>query len=255
MVLPVVRFLARHPVKGFSAQALDRVRLVAGAHFPGDRLFAIENGPTGFEPAHPQHLPKFRFLCLMKTPRLAAFATHYDDATGVLSITRGGRLLAAGDLGSAEGREAIEVFCAAEFADDLRGAPKVLTAPDGFRFMDSARSGFVSLLNLASVRDIARLVGRDEVDPARFRMNIGIDGLPPWGEFDLIGKDIEIGQVRLRVLKATERCSATNVAPRRGISDLAVPQALLRAFGHVNCGVYAEVVEGGDICVGDPVRS
>lgn len=250
MPSPTVQFLARHPVKGFSPQALDRVRLVSGAHFPGDRLYAVENGPTGFDPAQPQHLPKIRYLCLMKNPRLAAFETHYDDNTRVFSVLRAGRLVAAGDLGSPAGREAIELFLAQEFAGELRGAPRILSAPEGFRFMDSARSGFVSLLNLASVRALAGLVGRDQLDPARFRMNIGIDGLPPWGEFDLVGRVIAIGDARLRILKPTERCAATNVAPGRGVADLAVPQTLLRALGHTDCGVYAEVVAGGEVRVG-----
>ena len=49
------------------------------------------------------------------------------------------------------------------------------------------------------------------------------------------------------------RCAATEVDPDTGIRDLAVPQALMDNFGHVDCGVYAEVVEAGPIAVGDLV--
>ncbi len=41
--------LYRYPVKGLSPEALDSADLEAGGHFPGDRLFAIENGPSGFD--------------------------------------------------------------------------------------------------------------------------------------------------------------------------------------------------------------
>ena len=42
--------------------------------------------------------------------------------------------------------------------DSLRGEPQLLTAPEGFRFTDS-RSGFVSLINLASVADLEKKLG------------------------------------------------------------------------------------------------
>ena len=43
----------RYPVKGLSPQRLERVRLSAGQTLPADRLYAIENGPCGFDPAAP----------------------------------------------------------------------------------------------------------------------------------------------------------------------------------------------------------
>lgn len=246
-----IAFLARYPVKGFSAEPLAEVPLAAGAHVPGDRQFAIENGPSGFDAARPEHQPKIKFLCLMKNPCLSAYQTRYDAVSGVLSIFRAGRLLVAGDLGTEEGRSAVELFCAAEFAEELRGAPRLLTAPAGFRFVDSGKSGFVSILNLASVAALAGLVGRDQLDPGRFRMNIGVEGLPAWGEFDLVGRVFSLGAVRLRGLKATQRCAAINVAPGSGARDLALPREMSQSLGHADCGIYAEVIEGGTIRPGD----
>jgi uncharacterized protein YcbX len=46
--------LYRYPVKGLSPERLDKVSLTAGHYFPGDRLFAVENGRAGFDPAAPE---------------------------------------------------------------------------------------------------------------------------------------------------------------------------------------------------------
>ena len=51
------------------------------------------------------------------------------------------------------------------------------------------------------------------------------------------------------------RCAATNVDPDTGARDLTIPETLLRSFGHADCGVYAEVIEGGEIKVGNELRA
>ena len=251
MARPSVVFLARHPVKGLTPEPLEHVRLAVDAHFPGDRLYAVENGPSGFDPAQPAFQPKFKFLMLMRNPALARVRAHYDDASHVLRLSREGKRDVAGDLTTPEGRAAIETYLAEVMAEELRGAPRVLSAPQGFRFMDSARSGFVSLLNLATLRVLAAKAGRSTIDPRRFRANIGFDGLPPWGEFDLVGKEIRIGEAVLEVLKPTERCAAINADPERGLRDLDLVGLMQREFGHANCGIYARVTGAGAISLGD----
>src|SRR5476651_2026337 len=99
-----------YPVKGLSPQRLDRVTLSPGATLPADRLYAIENGPSGFDPARPAYFPKIRFLMLMSNERLAALRTDYDEASHTLSIEWEGREAARGDLRTKEGRLAIEAF-------------------------------------------------------------------------------------------------------------------------------------------------
>ena len=79
-----VAALARHPVKGFTPEPLDSVTLTEDAHFTGDRMFAVEDGPSGFDPADPQHISKMRFTVLARLPEVAAVRTRYDDDTGEL---------------------------------------------------------------------------------------------------------------------------------------------------------------------------
>jgi uncharacterized protein YcbX len=242
--------LYRYPVKGLSPERLARAELAAGDYFPGDRLFAIENGPSGFDATEPQHQPKIKFLMLMRNEALARLKTRYDDASGELVIAEGEREVARGDLATSDGRLQIEAFFRRFMPGELRGPPKVLAAPAGFRFTDSRR-GFVSIINLASVRAIEGIIGAP-VDPLRFRSNLYVEGLEPWAELELVGRALDgPGGLRLTVLKRIERCAATNVDPATGLRDLDIPRTLMRRLGHVDCGVYAEVTRGGVLSEGE----
>jgi uncharacterized protein YcbX len=245
--------LHRYPIKGLTPEAVEQAFLAAGEYFPGDRLYAVENGPSGFDPSDPRHQPKIKFLMLMRNARLATLRTRYLDESGTLLIAEGGAERVRADLHSEAGRAAIRDFFETFMREELRGRPRVLAAPEGFRFTDS-RSGYVSLLNLASVAELERRVGAP-VDPLRFRANIAIAGLPPWQEFDWLGRSVRIGaEAVLKVTKRIVRCAATEVDPMTGIRDMDVVRTLDRAFGHSDCGVYAEVVRSGRIRPGDGIE-
>src|SRR5687767_9160068 len=102
--------LHRYPVKGLSPEPLERAVLTTGGYFPGDRLFAVENGPSGFDARNPQHQPKIKFLMLMRHESLARLRTRYLDDTCTLVIEEGQREAARGDVTTSEGRLAIEAF-------------------------------------------------------------------------------------------------------------------------------------------------
>jgi uncharacterized protein YcbX len=136
--------------------------------------------------------------------------------------------------------------------DELRGPPKVLYG-DQHSFSDVAKK-VVSFINLASVAELEAKLGAP-VDPVRFRGNIYVRGWPAWREFDLLGKEIRIGEARLKVFKRIKRCAATEVDPSTGARDLAVVKGLMDHFGHTDCGIYAEVVAGGDIAPGNRIET
>ena len=248
-----VATLHRYPVKGLSPEPLEAARLTAGDYFPGDRLFAIENGRSGFDPAAPSHQPKIKFLMLMRNERLATLRTRYLDADSTLVIVENGEERVRADLSTEAGREAVRAFFEGFMPDELRGPPLVLTAPAGFRFTDS-RSGYVSLLNAASLADLEGHVGAP-VDPLRFRANILMSGLPAWQEFDWIGRTVRIGEEAVvKVTKRIVRCAATEVDPTTGMRDMKVVRTLDRAFDHSDCGIYAEIVRPGTIRPGDRIE-
>jgi uncharacterized protein YcbX len=243
--------LYRYPVKGLTPEPLRRVALRVGETLPSDRRYAIENGPSGFDPAAPSWMPKTVFLMLMRNERLAALRSHFEDETHVLTIRRDGEVVVRGDLETAEGRAAIEGFFAQNFVPELKGPPKVLVSP-GHSFSDVAKK-VVSIINLESVRAVGNMVGAD-VNPLRFRANLYLRGWPAWHELELVGEHLAIGEVRLKVVKTITRCAATNVDPDTAARDLEIPASLETRLGHNLCGIYAEVIAGGEIAVGDGIE-
>lgn len=243
--------LYRHPVKGFTPEPLEAVDLVAGACFPCDRLYAVEDGPSGFDPAAPAHISKMKFTVLARLPALARVRTTYDEASGVLTARAPGQPDFAGDLRAADGRVGLEAWLAAFLGEDARGAPRVLEGPGAHRFMDSP-SGFVSILNLASVRDLEARLGRP-IDPLRFRANLHVEGWPAWVENDWTGRELMIGAARAQVLKPIVRCAATHVDPATAERDIDLVKALFDLYGHMFCGIYVNVTQSGRAGRGDLV--
>lgn len=248
---PAIQAIYRYPVKGLSPQPLKQARLGAGKTIPGDRLYAIENGPSGFDPTAPTYFPKQRFLMLMRNERLATLQTNYDETTHTLTIYWEGRKAAHGDLRNKDGRLAIEAFFRRFMPNELRGPPKILFGAD-HSFSDVAKK-VVSIINLASVTAVEKAAGAP-VNPLRFRGNLYVAGWPAWREFDLLGQVLTVGgTAQLKIVKRIQRCAATDVDPDTGIRDMSIPRTLMENFDHTDCGVYAEVTAGGDIAVGDPV--
>jgi uncharacterized protein YcbX len=240
----------RYPVKGLSPEPLPSVALAAGQTLPADRRYAIENGPSGFDPADPKWMSKAYFLMLMRDEWLVGLRTHFDDASNILTIRRDGAIAAQGNLETGDGRAAIEQFFATQFAREIKGPPKILSG-GGHSFSDVARK-VVSIINLGSLAAIENLVDQP-VHPLRFRANVYVRGWPAWHEFDLLGQTLAIGDVRLKVVKRIVRCAAINVDPDTAVRDLNIPQALMRRLGHADCGIYAEVIAGGRIAAGDAI--
>lgn len=247
---PAVRAIYRYPLKGFAPEPLERVAVETGKTLPFDRAWAIENGPGRFDPNAPRHLPKVNFVMLMRDEKLATLGTQFDEATATMTLFRDGRQVAKGNLATQIERQMIEQFIAAYMRGSLRGPPKIQFA-EGHSFTDVAEK-CVHIVNLASLRELERVAGR-AVDPLRFRPNVVVDGLEPWAEFGWLDKQIAIGEVRLGVFDRTVRCAATNVDPKTAARDMAIPAILERTWGHTEFGVYARVIDGGTLSIGDPV--
>lgn len=243
--------ILRYPVKGLSAEHLESATLSAGAGLHNDRRFALAPSSSRFDPDNPSWCGKGEFLTLLRDEKLARLQTTFDDDSAMLTIHRDGKPVARGDLSTSMGRILIEQFFAAFMPAGPRGNPKIIDAPN-VMFTDRDIP-FVSIINLASVRDIER-VARRTVNPIRFRGNIHIEGEKAWAENDWIGRTLTIGGATLRVMEKTGRCAATSVDPETAERDINLLRILKQGFGHTVTGIYAEVVEGGPIRINDPVN-
>ncbi|RAK63588.1 MOSC domain-containing protein [Phenylobacterium kunshanense] len=245
----LVSAIFRHPIKGFTPEQLPHVDLAPGEGFPFDRLWAVENGPSGFDPQAPAHVPKQKFTVLMSIPKVAAVRTRLDDATGVLTAEAPGAPAFSGDLADPAGRDGFAAWLTPILGDDAHGALKVVDGGSAYRFTDHPL-GQVSIVNLASVRDLSARMGV-ELDPLRFRANVYVDGWPAWAENEWTGRELMVGWARAKVFKPIVRCAATHVNPTTAERDQDVVKALFDNYGHMFCGIYVHVTSAGRVNLGD----
>lgn len=239
----------RHPVKGFTPEPLASVDLAPDRGFPCDRIYAIENGPSGFDPARPAFIPKQKFAMLAGLPKVAAVKTRYHEASGELEAAAPGAAPFSGNLGEEAGRAAFAAWLTDVLGEEARGPLRVVAAPEVWRFTDHPL-GQVSLVNLASVADLSRRMGV-ELDPLRFRANLYVEGWPAWAELAWTGRRLMLGWAEGEVFKPIERCAATEVDPATGERDAEITKALFDAFGHVDCGIYLRMTRPGRLTLGD----
>ena len=244
-----VEMLCHYPVKGLSAQPLDQVTLHPGQGFPLDRAFGFARPGSGFDPENPKPLPKGKFVVLARDAALAQLKTRYDDASGKLTID--GQAFSAN---TPEGRRdaAARIAQHLGYTDDM---VPTLQSAGPHRFTDVSvvspqMMNAISLINIDSVTAFSETIGH-QISPARFRGNILFSGMNPFEELTLEARLIAIGEARLRVLRRTRRCPATEVNLETGARDVDVPAALEEHYGHRDMGIYAEVIEGGRIAPGD----
>ena len=243
-----VASLWRHPVKGFTPERREFATIEAGGFFPSDRIYAVEDGPSGFDPDAPAWVTKQKFAVLAKIADVARARTTLDDDTGVLRATAEGRPDIAADLTRRDGRDAFAAWLTALLGEEARGPLRVVQAP-GHRFTDHPR-GHLSIVNLASVDALAEKIGKP-LDPLRFRANLYVQGWPAWIENDAVGREVRLGPLTARVFSPIVRCAATHVDPTTAERDIDIVRALHEGFGHLHCGIYLSVTQGGTIREGD----
>ncbi|MEG3618196.1 MOSC domain-containing protein [Magnetovibrio sp. PR-2] len=242
--------ILRYPIKSLSVESLTHADLTPGQGLPYDRKWALAR-PDGEAANNTDWHPKSNFLVLARDYDIAQVKSHFDELSGRLSFEAPNELHGEGLLSTEQGRAAIAGGIAKHLGLDDSGTPILVEAKD-IGYFDTTE-GPVSLLNMASVRDLEKVMGQN-IDPVRFRMNLILEDLEPWTERDWVGKRIKIGDVILDVSQDTGRCIATHINPDSGEKDAKVLHALKDNFGHTNMGIYAKVVEGGTIRPGDCVN-
>ncbi len=239
--------ICRHPIKGHGREALASVRLLAGECLPFDRHWAVAHEAAKLGPGWNSCV---NFARGAKAPQLMAITSALDEETRAVTLhhpARGGITFQPDDPGDL-----------ARFLDWVRPlnpahrAQPVAIVSAGVGMTDSDFPS-ISILNLASLADLSGRMGRDlSVD--RWRGNLWLDGAAPWAEFDWIGRAIAIGGAVVQIKERITRCSATTVDPVTGEVAGNTLGALESSFGHQDFGVYATVLQGGTVALGDEWR-
>jgi hypothetical protein len=233
----------RYPVKSLAGESLGAAELAPGRGLRNDRRYAFV--PAEAAAPAPGWRPKSRCIALVRHAAPARLAAHYDDATGVLALSRGGREIARGVPETPADRARIEAAAAMDLSGDIGGGLALVAAGDG-KMLTDVDAPLVSLVNLASVRALGDAIGAT-LDPLRFRANFYFDDAPAWAERDWTGKQVSIGDARLEIVAVTERCAAIDVNPATASRDLRLLNGLAGRLGHVEMGVYAKVVGGSSV--------
>lgn len=239
--------IRRYPIKAIGREALERVTLTAGGWLPCDRVWAVAHERSKLEGDGWLH--KVNFLRGVTDPSLMAAASSYDEAAGIMTV----------DHPSA-GQVAFDPDNDPEpFLDWVNGiwsadlpAPTALHRAKNVHLTD-VPDPWISIASLSSNRALGQRMGQ-ELSPDRWRANLWIDGTAPWEEKEWSGKTLRIGEVTLKVAREITRCKATMANPETGRRD-ADTLGALADLGHQEFGLYAEVVEGGQIRVGDRVET
>ena len=237
--------ICRHPIKSFGEEVIERVLLTAGAHMPGDRVWAIAHGKSAYDAAAPTWERSRNFVIQTLNPKLAQLSVALNGDTVTLTHPDIGAITAAPDRDG----EALTAWLAPLTDPSVTGPFTVAKAPIGMTDFDHTH------ISIGSTSSLHALEGMADTQLARirFRMNLWLDGLEPWVEQDWIGKEIAVGRVRLRIIEPCKRCNATNANPSTGVRDTDLSRLLHGAFKHMNFGVYAQVTTGGEIALGDDV--
>ncbi|NNK16980.1 MAG: MOSC domain-containing protein [Sulfitobacter sp.] len=243
-----VTALYRHPIKSHGRECLDAVTLVAGQTMPWDRTWAVTHEASKAEAAETAWVSCHNFMIGTRTPALAGIWARLDEVERRVTLTHQ-------DLGELsfcpDEQEGVAAFLnwVAPLCPENRACPTgIVTA--GARGMTDSDYPSVSLMNVASHRAVEQAIS-GPLELERWRGNIWIDGAAEWEEFGWLGRNIQIGAATLRLREPIERCAHTTANPRTGQRDADTLGTLERDFGHQDFGIYAEVVNGGEIRIGD----
>jgi uncharacterized protein len=243
------------PVKGLRLLHPEAVDLT-DAGIPTDRRFFLVDELDGlFDPS--DHGP------------LLQVVAHYDPAGERLRLAFPAGAVVEGPADRLGDPLATDVFGRVAEARRVLGPfDEALSSFAGRRvsLVRAGRDGAaqdahpLTIVSSASVRDLGARGRRADLDARRFRINLEVEGTPPYEEDTWTRRPVRIGAATIRVLGQIPRCVVTTLGPDTGEKDFGTLTVIagyrprIGGRGGLPFGMYAEVVEPGTIRVGDPVE-
>jgi len=241
--------LFRFPVKGLPGESIASAPVKAGGGVLGDRSVAFSNGTV--EVVDGQWSSCLSFTILKNNKNLQKWSVKSEPPL----ITVAAPSEATGepvtfDSSKADGRDVLREYLSEHLPAQGSYRREVVATDNGM--FDSQLSG-ISIINPNTVKQLSEASGI-KLDPRRYRGNILVGDLPAFAEFGLIGKVLQIGDVRIAITKSIERCSATSVNPETTEVDTNGPRLLASHFGHLHCGIYGTVLSSGTLNVDSAIE-
>ncbi len=235
--------ICRHPIKAYGRELLASVRLSAGEGLPFDREWAVAHEAarllSGWNPC-------MNFTRGAKAPGLMAVTASLDETARCVTLAHptAGEITVAPDDPSDQAR-------LVAWADPLipTGRARPATVVRGGVAMTDSDFPSVSVLSLSSLSALSAKMGMD-LSIHRWRANLWLEGADPWAEWGWVGQRFRLGEAMLEVVERITRCAATTVDPETGRVDGNTLAALETGYGHQDFGVYAKVIEGGEVAIG-----
>ncbi len=248
MTETTLKKIYRFPLKGFPGQELASAKLTAGAGIPNDRRYAVTKGVSDTK----EWMPSRSYFINARVDGMSKFKCDFDGETIHLENILGKKLKfkldnqASLDAANSE----ITDFMQPVTLEELSPPPQIIDRGEGsvWDYIDTP----ISIINAESVKALDKKLGT-QLDPLRFRGNLIISDLLAWEEFSWMGKRIQIGETILDVHRPIDRCPTPGVNPETGERDVEVTPGLRDYFGHIYCGMYANVIQGGEIKPGDKI--
>jgi uncharacterized protein YcbX len=240
--------LRRFPLKGAASIAESQLSLNTVVGVENDRRFALRRAP-GDLAKRAEKYNKFDYVVCANTAAIAKERPVFIDTGTDYQL----------DPNYLDGLK-----------DSLQNGNEVrLEDTHGEYHIADTEGPQVSFINLATVRELEKIVGA-EINPERFRMNVWIADLPAFAEYDWVNgfpgtREIMVGTVRMRIDDACERCKAPHANPATGEYDINMLAMLMRLMGprgyksphrgvSTVMGVFAVVLNEGTLHVDDTIR-
>lgn len=256
-VPPTVTWISFTPVKGLRLRQLDEVELTERG-IPGDRAFFLV-GPDD-RMVNAKRLGALMTVIADHDPAARRLSLRFPDGREVTGEVELGEAVPVRFYGmTLQARPLLGDLSAA--LSEHAGVPlRIVAAPPEHSGVDRGRDGAVTLLSTASLERLREVAGSGEpVDPRRFRMTFGVDGVAAHAEDGW--RDVRVGEALVRVRGHVGRCAITTRDADSGEVDFQTLHHLaayrrdgIEATEPLPFGVHARVLEPGRVRVGDPVE-